>query len=124
MQIFKAAIIALALCLSQPVTAGPYEKGVVAYTQKNYADALKHWQPLAERGNASAQNLLGFMYAKGHGVTQNNVFAYMWFSLSASRGQRSALKARARLARSMTPAQIAEAQKLAEECLRRKYKSC
>jgi len=55
------------------------------------------------------------MYKEGRGVTQNYVQAHMWFKLAAARGQIDAGKWRDSLAKLMTPAQIAEAQKLARE---------
>jgi TPR repeat protein len=69
----------------------------------------------AEKGNASAQFSLGFMYEIGQGVPQDYVQAYMWFNLAAAQGTRGAAEWRERLATRMTPAQIAEAQKLASE---------
>ena len=54
---------------------------------------------------------LGFIYEKGRGVTQDYVQAHKWYNLSAALG----LRERDRLASLMTPAQIAEAQRLARE---------
>ena len=69
----------------------------------------------AERGNASAQFSLGFMYEKGQGVPQDYVQAYMWFNLAAAQGTKGAAEWREHIAARMTPAQIAEAQKLTSE---------
>jgi TPR repeat protein len=74
------------------------------------------------------------MYEKGQGVLQDFVTAYMWYNLAAagfsrlhslsdekiSRGVFSqfmerAISARDALARHMTPAQLAEGQRLAKE---------
>jgi TPR repeat protein len=62
------------------------------------------------------------MYAKGEGVPQDYVQAHKWFNLAASRFPASekenrdkAVENRDRIAAKMTPAQIAEAQKLARE---------
>ncbi len=55
------------------------------------------------------------MYHNGRGVTQDYVQAHMWFNLAAARGLKFPEKRRDRLAKKMTPAQIAEAQKLARE---------
>ena len=54
------------------------------------------------------------MYGKGHGVTQDYVQAYMWYILAAQ-GEKDTGELRDGLAKQMTPAQIAEAQKLARE---------
>ena len=56
------------------------------------------------------------MYVKGQGVPQNYVLAHMWFSLSAAeQGMIAARATRNDAEQNMTPAQIAEAQKLARE---------
>ena len=60
-------------------------------------------------------NTIGGMYATGQGVQQDYVSAYMWLSLSATLGEQGAIKSRDLIAHHMTPAQIAEAQKLARE---------
>ncbi len=60
------------------------------------------------------------MYYKGRGVPQDYVQAHMWLNLAASRFPQGtdrdmAVKIRDILAAKMTPAQIAEAQRLARE---------
>ncbi|MDA0221059.1 MAG: sel1 repeat family protein, partial [Proteobacteria bacterium] len=42
--------------------------GYDAYERGDYATALKEWRPLAEQGEAIAQNNLGLMYDNGTGV--------------------------------------------------------
>src|SRR3954471_17106540 len=59
--------------------------------------------------------LSGAMYANGRGVPKDAVQAYRWLNLAAARGQADAGKNRDRVAKTMTPAQIAEAQRLPEE---------
>jgi TPR repeat protein len=54
-------------------------------------------------------------YANGAGVPQDYVLAHMWFNLAARQGYPSAEDHRDTLAKKMTPAQIAEAQRLARE---------
>jgi len=48
-----------------------FDAGRSAYQQKEYALALKEWQPLAENGNAEAQYNLAGMYFQGLGVQQD-----------------------------------------------------
>ena len=76
------------------------------------------------QGIAQAQSNLGGMYGNGQGVLQDNVRAYMWWNIAASSGDAMAVKNRGIVAKQMTPAQIADAQKLARECVRKKYKGC
>jgi len=48
------------------------QRGEAAYNRKDYGTALHEWQPLAQRGNAVAQNWLGRMYQQGLGVTKDD----------------------------------------------------
>ena len=76
--------------------------------------AVKWYRKAAEQGNADAQNNLGVCYVKGEGVPKDTMFAYMWFNLAgATLGD--ARDARDSLSRTMTPEQIAEAQRLSRE---------
>ncbi|MEO5864495.1 MAG: SEL1-like repeat protein, partial [Nitrospiraceae bacterium] len=54
-------------------------------------------------------------YDEGQGVSKNFVQAYKWYSLAATNGDKPAPQLRDLLANQMTPAQIAEAEKLAQE---------
>ena len=64
------------------------------------------------------------MYYNGEGAARDNVFAYMWFDIAASRGAEKAKKNRDIVAIEMTAEQIEEAQKLARECVRNEFKGC
>mgnify|MGYP001209586641 FL=1 len=55
---------------------------------------------------------------------QDNVRAYVWWNIAASSGDEMAVINRGIVAKQMTPAQIAQAQKLARKCVRKKYKGC
>ena len=79
------------------------------------AEAAIWFAKAADRGLAEAQTILGLIYVKGQGVPQNYILAHMWFNLAAAQGDAGALANRDQLARMMTPAQIAEAQRLAQE---------
>jgi hypothetical protein len=48
-------------------------------------------------------------------VLQNFIEAHKWYNLSAAHGELRSVEARDALAKQMTPAQIAEAQRLARE---------
>jgi len=62
-----------------------------------------------------AQFNLGLLYAEGQGVPQDDVLAHMWMNLAAAKGVQEAVKGRDLLEKLMTPAQLAEAQRLARE---------
>ena len=82
---------------------------------ENRTVAAKWFRRAADQGHIGAQVYLGLSYATGLGVPQDNTHAYMWLSVAAARGDPDAISNRNRVARQMTPAQIAEAQKLARE---------
>ena len=73
---------------------------------------------------AQAQSDLGGMYGNGQGVLLDDVRAHIWWNIAASSGDEMAVINRGIVAKQMTPAQIAKAQKLARECVRKKYKGC
>ena len=92
---------------------------------QDYKTAVKWYRLAAEQGNATAQNNLGLMYGLGQGVIQDNVYAHMWLTIAASSGEsQNASKNRDIVAGWMTPSQLETAQRLARECVRKKYKGC
>jgi TPR repeat protein len=109
------AAMLLPIAIAAPVAAGPLEDAVAAYARSDYATALRTFRPLAIQGNAVGQYILGFMYSNGQGVPQDYIEAHAWFALAAAQGDKDAAKSRDEVAKRMTPAQIAEAQKLARE---------
>lgn len=64
-------ILAMAIGLSSAVYAAPFDDADAAYTAGDYVTALKLVEPLAKKGDARAQNLLGVMYDLGRGVPKN-----------------------------------------------------
>jgi TPR repeat protein len=91
---------------------------------RNYKSAVKWWKLAAEQGQSQSQSNLGVMYDNGRGVLRDYVRAHMWWSIAASSGDKNAVKNRDIVAKRMTPAQIAAAQDLVRECVRKKYKGC
>lgn len=82
---------------------------------KDYQQALRWFRLAADQGEALAQTKIAIMYDEGQGVPKNIVQAYKWHSLAATNGDKPAPQLRDLLANQMTPAQIAEAQQLAQE---------
>ncbi len=82
---------------------------------KDYQQALRWFRLAADQGEALAQTKIAIMYDEGQGVPQNIVQAYKWYSLAATNGDKPANELRNTIANQMTPAQIAEAQKLVQE---------
>ena len=82
---------------------------------RNYVTAAQWYRKAAEQGNAIAQSQLGNMYRLGKGVPQNYILAYMWFSISAKGGNSNAKGLKRGVASKMSPAEIAEAKRMAGE---------
>ncbi|MEK7764447.1 MAG: tetratricopeptide repeat protein, partial [Nitrospirota bacterium] len=82
---------------------------------KDYQQALRWFRLAADQGEALAQTKIAIMYDDGQGVRRNIVQAYKWYSLAATNGDKPATLLLKSIADKMTPAQIAEAQKLARE---------
>ena len=115
---------------AQTSLAAMYDAGEGA--PQDYAEAFKWRRLAAEQGHVLAQYNVSFHYVNGRGVSQDYVRAHMWRNLAAARvasvGQsrfpddetrdsaaNDFAQARDAVAASMTPDQIAEAQRLARE---------
>ena len=91
---------------------------------QDYKEAVKWYRKSAEQGNAWAQSSLSAMYGLGKGVLQDKVYTHMWANIAASNGDANGGKLRDLVAEKMSASDISEAQKLARECVRKKYKGC
>lgn len=60
--------------------------GFAAFANADYVNALKEFQPAAEKGDARAQVILGQMFRSGRGVPHDAVQAEKWFRLAAAQG--------------------------------------
>ena len=105
-----------------------YEKG--QGVPQNFNEAAKWYRRAAEQGLPESQVNLGMLYYNGQGVPQDYVLAHMWLSLSASRYPASVRKNvndivhyKEIVDAKMTPAQIAEAQRLACEWMEKHVQS-
>src|ERR1019366_6419097 len=106
----------LVLRLPEPTTQPlrtMYEKG--RGVAQDDVEAAKWYRLAANQGHAQAQFNRGVAYDNGRGVVQDEVLAHLWFNLSVAQGNQEAAKNRDIVARRMTPAQSAQAQKLARE---------
>jgi TPR repeat protein len=81
----RITALSLSLILMGTVSAG-WNDGAVAYEKKDFKTAFKEWMPLAEQGDAAAQNNLGLMYQYGEGVLENDKEAVKWYRKSAENG--------------------------------------
>ncbi len=77
-------VVSLTLCVVRVAGAGQLEDGVAAHDRGDYATAVTLWRPLADRGDAHAQFLLGTMYENGKGVSQDYSEAMKLYRLAAN----------------------------------------
>ena len=95
-----------------------YEEGMGV--PQDHAMAVSWYRKAADQGSGFAQFNLGASYHNGVGVPQDHTQAYMWLDLAAANLPQqeeriTAIRNRDSVAAVMTPAQIAEAQRLARE---------
>jgi uncharacterized protein len=62
------------------------KQGMDAYKNADYSTAMSELRPLAENGDATAQNYVGFMYDNGEGVPVDYKQAAEWYSKAAEQG--------------------------------------
>jgi TPR repeat protein len=114
---FPIALVLSFLYRATPVCA-EYQTGLDAAKRGDWATALREWRPLAEQGNARAQNNLGMLYFRSEagaqgsvdvqltrgvgyknsqGVPQDFVQAHQWYNLAVANGEKCFLM------RSMSP---------------------
>ena len=90
--ILRSLMIAmLTLTMSHVVVfADSLDDSLAAYDRGDYATAARLLRPLAEQGNAQAQNALGAMYYHGKGLAQDFKEAFKWYRSAALQGYGSA----------------------------------
>ena len=77
------------ICLAFPLAslhAGQLEKGTAAMKKGDYKSAYQLLYPLAEEGNAAAQDCIGTMLNEGLGVSKDELLAAGWYEKSADQG--------------------------------------
>jgi len=77
-----------------------FGKGVNAYRAGEFKTAYEIWLPLANGGNAKAQNALGHLYRSGLGVETDLAISRQWYTKSAVAGDRVGLFSLGDIARS------------------------
>lgn len=119
-----AGVVAIILASGAVAVAGPWEDGMVAYNRGDYMPAVKLFRPLAQAGNANAQNLMGVMYHKGEGVARSSAKAFMWFSLAAKKGDPQAKTNLQQVTKEMSSAEMVQARQMTVACEASLYRDC
>lgn len=82
---------------------------------KSNKAAAYYYRQAAKQGYRDAQLDLARLYEQGKGLPPDAVQAWLWYSLAARQGDASAIPGRDRVSTRMSPAQIAEAERLLRE---------
>jgi uncharacterized protein len=90
-------VLIFSLLAANTTVFADYQKGSDAALRGDFVTALKVWKPLGERGDATPQFQLGWLYYEGLGVTQNYKIALMWYKRSAEQGYAYAQSALGRM---------------------------
>lgn len=72
--------------LTGQAMADDLSDAIRVYDTGDYGQAAKLFAPLAKKGNAEAQYVLGIMYRAGRGVNQDFNEARKWYLLAAEEG--------------------------------------
>ena len=89
---------------------------------QDFAKAVNWYKLAAEQGIAEAQFNLCVMYANGSGVPKNNPSAFMWCVIASENGLSSSDGMRDNLAAALSPQDVADARRRANECLESNYR--
>ena len=79
-----------ATLLSSYALADEFQRGLVAFNDGNYEQAMEAWLPLAESGDLNAMYNVGLLYDEGLGVEQDKERALAWYLVPAQEGDVSA----------------------------------
>jgi len=88
----------------------------------NLAESVKWYRKAAEQGFGPSQTNLGIMYDNGEGVLEDDMTAYAWHTLAATNGDAKAKENKSELAKMMTAEDIAKAEALAKEMIKKNPK--
>jgi uncharacterized protein len=78
-------LVLIAFAMNDAALAGSTE-GYAAYKHGDYAVAMREFRPLAERGDASAQVAVGWLYDNALGVPHDDAEAVKWYLRAAAQG--------------------------------------
>jgi len=84
----------------------------------------KWFKSAAEQGYPGAALNLGYMYSQGVGFAQDNLKAFMWYSIAISNGQKEVEDRLIKIKLKMTSREISKATKMVSECKASNYLVC
>jgi len=89
---------------------------------KDLKEAVKWYRKAADQGLAVAQDSLRLRYTFGEGVHEDRVTAYAWCNIAAANGNALSKKYKGSIVKELTSAQIAQAEALVKEMIRKNPK--
>ena len=112
---FKSPVFSAILLLVHTPLMGDYAVALAHMRSGDYASAYRELRELADRGYPVYQNMVARMHLEGKGVPADKVMAHAWYWLSASQGDELGKKEKAKLEVDLTPTELLESRRLAEE---------
>ena len=97
---------------SAPTPAEILASGDRAHARGDVAEALRLFERASDLGDSVAPLRLGDMHATGHGITQDNMLAFIWYSIAECAGNAAATASKARLAKLLQRTEIQQAGKV------------
>ena len=91
---------------------------------QDFQTAIKWFTLAAEQGSLQGQHNIAYMYYSGQGIKIDKVYAHMWANIASSHGFENSKGLLEAFNKEMTPSQVQEAQRLAEECVKKEYIGC
>lgn len=91
-----------------------YNLGTMYRNRQEWNTAVSWFRLAAQQGQSMALYELGVMAARGQGVPQDAITAFVYLTASGDRGYAPAIKTRDRLVKAMNPEAIRRAQELAK----------
>jgi len=98
---------------------------------RDFVEAARLERLAAAQGYVYAQYGLGTLYQRGYGVEKDFVRAYVWYDIAATNTEgmqppfdKDASQLRDSIAKLLSPEQLLEAKKLADDCHIRKMQEC
>ena len=92
-------LILLFIFLLSACGRSDYDSALAAYDKGEYQVAFEMLEPLAESGDAKAQNMLGLIYEKEDGIGQDYEKAIEWYQKAATQGWDDAASRAGRISR-------------------------
>lgn len=96
---------ARALCARITDPFALYERGILLLSDANedaYLAAAECFMGAAVRNHTESQIELGYLYERGHGVVQSNIFAYKWYQTAVLLGNKNAVRYRDKLEKTIS----------------------